>query len=49
MIESDPEVKYRLLAYLKMKHVFYQESVAIVAVLNYKSNKYLRNESTTHN
>lgn len=34
---------------VKIKHVFYQESVAIVAVLNYKSNKYLRNESTTHN
>lgn len=32
-----------------MKHVFYQKSVAIVAVLNYKSNEYLRKESTTHN
>lgn len=32
-----------------MKHVFYQESVEIVAVLNYKSNEYLRKESTTHN
>lgn len=32
-----------------MKHVLNQESVAIVAVLNYKSNEYLRDESTTHN